>query len=76
MDSSIYWHDPFNRFPTWVYNYRSGDPELDFMIRVTPWDFLPDWDELDELDDDDPWMEDDSWLEEDYGNGWPDPNDW
>jgi hypothetical protein len=71
----IRWHDPFNRFPTWVYNYRHPDPEIDAATRITPWDFIPEnW--MDELDDDDPWMEDDSWLEEDYGNGWPDPNDW
>ena len=74
MDPSIYWHDPFNRFPTWVYHYRHPDPEIDAATRITPWDFIPEnW--MDELDDDDPWMEDE-WMEEDYGNGWPDPNDW
>jgi len=69
------WHDPFN-FPTWVYHYRSPDPELDMMIRVTPWDFIPDEDE------DNPWDNDTSWMEEEPGDdwreggNWPDPDDW
>jgi hypothetical protein len=73
MDSSIYWHDPFNRFPTWVYHYRHPDPEIDAATRITPWDFIPEnW--MDELDDDNP--SDDSWMNEDLGDGYPDPNDW
>jgi hypothetical protein len=68
---NLHW-DPFNRYPTEVYHYRSGDPELDLLIHMTPWDFIPDWTE-DEGDN--PWTEDDSWMEEEP-EGWPDPNDW
>lgn len=70
------WHDPFNRYPTWVYHYRSGDPELDLLIRMTPWDFIPD--RIEEIDEgeDNPWLEEDIWMEEEPGDGWPDPNDW
>jgi hypothetical protein len=72
MDSSIYWHDPFNRFPTWVYHYRHPDPKIDAATRITPWDFIPEnW--MDELDDE---PSDDSWMNEDLGDGYPDPNDW
>jgi len=68
------WHDPFNRYPTSVYHYRSGDPELDLLIRMTPWDFIPD--RIEEIDEEDsPWLEEDIWMEEEP-EGWPDPNDW
>jgi len=69
------WYDPFNRYPTEVYHYRSGDPELDLLIRMTPWDFIPDWTEEIDEGEDNPWMED-SWMEEEPEDWWPDPNDW
>jgi len=69
LNPSIYWHDPFNRYPTEVYHYRHPDPALD--VRVTPWDYIDyDWE-----DEDNPWKDDPSWMDEEP-DGWPDPSDW
>lgn len=69
--------DPFNIYPTWVYHYRHGDPEIDAATRITPWDFIDP-----EAEEGNPWLEDDSWMEEEpwddwrEGGNWPDPSDW
>jgi len=69
--------DPFNMYPTWVYQYRHPDPWIDAATKITPWDFE---DLGDPEGEENPWLEDDSWMEEEpdwrEGGNWPDPSDW